>query len=311
MVEAVLCLVRYSSLNLFCFFLVTDFDIGTSEWSSKADVSPQRKKAEAKGKMARFSDVHMKQFKNMDSIANHPSAFRADPTRFKPVVGQPLKKSPSKPDLANPETNKLKRTQSKMDLAASGSKMPPTPLKRTQSKMDLTGSSLPRSQSTARMAPPTRNGRPTSRENDGDHNLAAKRIKRTESDDAATTRPASREKMSDVSARASATPARKKTSQTALPRLAARLMTPTKSSIARSQSVKTLKTTSMIPTLGGSPSTNNLGASPSTNRSVKLPSASTSFPPPSNIGHLQAMRDGARDSMRKVRVFLDIISSIC
>jgi hypothetical protein len=42
-----------------------------------------------------------------------------------------------------------------------------------------------------------------------------------------------------------------------------------------------------------------------------LPSASTSFPPPSNIGHLQAMRDGARDSMRKVRVFLDIISSIC
>ena len=331
MVEAVLCLVRYSSLNLFCFFLVTDFDIGTSEWSSKADVSPQRKKAEAKGKMARFSDVHMKQFKNMDSIANHPSAFRADPTRFKPVVGQPLKKSPSKPDVANPETNKLKRTQSKvdiaessasaagdlkrtqskMDLAASGSKMPPTPLKRTQSKMDLTGSSLPRSQSTARMAPPTRNGRPASRENDGDHNLAAKRVKRTESDDAATTRPASREKMSDVSARASATPARKKTSQTALPRLAARLMTPTKSSIARSQSVKTLKTTSMIPTLGGSPSTNNLGASPSTNRSVKLPSASTSFPPPSNIGHLQAMRDGARDSMRKVRVFLDIISSIC
>ncbi|KAH6875716.1 hypothetical protein BKA58DRAFT_310722, partial [Alternaria rosae] len=231
----------------------------------------------AKGKMARFSDVHMKQFKNMDSIANHPSAFRADPTRFKPVVGHSLKKSPSKPELANPETNKLKRThaagglkrtQSKMDLAGSGSKIPPTPLKRTQSKMDLTGSALPRSQSTARMAPPTRDGRPASRDGDGDRNPVAKRVKRTESDDAASTRPASREKMPDVPARASATPARKKTSQTALPRLAARLMTPTKSSIARSQSVKTLKTTSMIPTLGKSPSTNNLGASPSRVRSI-------------------------------------------
>ena len=266
----------------------------------------------------------------MDSIANHPSAFRADPTRFKPVVGHPLKKSPSKPDLANPETNKLKRTQSKVDLAdssassasglkhtqskmelaASGSKIPSTPLKRTQSKMDNVGSSLPRSHSTARMAPPTRDGRPAPRDNDGDHNAAAKRIKRTESDDAATTRPASREKTTDVPARVTATSARKKTSQTALPRLAARLMTPTKSSIARSQSVKTLKTTSMIPTLGGSPSTNNLGVSPSINRSVKLPSTGTSFPPTSNIGHLQAMRDGARDSMLKVCVFFDIHSSV-
>ncbi|CAI9636577.1 unnamed protein product [Alternaria burnsii] len=303
---------------------------GTSEWSSKADVSPQRKKAEAKGKMARFSDVHMKQFKSMDSIANHPSAFRADPTRFKPVVGHPLKKSPSKPDLANPETNKLKRTQSKVDLAdssassasglkhtqskmelaASGSKIPSSPLKRTQSKMDNVGSSLPRSHSTARMAPPSRDGRPAPRDNDGDHNAAAKRIKRTESDDAATTRPASREKTTDVPARVTATSARKKTSQTALPRLAARLMTPTKSSIARSQSVKTLKTTSMIPTLGGSPSTNNLGASPSINRSVRLPSAGTSFPPTSNIGHLQAMRDGARDSMRKASQNLQRVRSI-
>ncbi|KAL1797615.1 hypothetical protein ACET3X_004221 [Alternaria dauci] len=303
---------------------------GTSEWSSKADVSPQRKKAEAKGKMARFSDVHMKQFKNMDSIANHPSAFRADPTRFKPVVGHPLKKSPSKPDFANPETNKLKRTQSKADLAdsgassagdlkhtqskmelpASGSKIASTPLKRTQSRMDIAGSSLPRSQSTARMAPPTRDGRPAPRDNDGDHNAAAKRVKRTESDDAATTRPVSREKMSDISTRVSATSARKKTSQTALPRLAARLMTPTKSSVARSQSVKTLRTASTIPTLAGSPSTTNLGASPSINRSVKLPSAGISFPPTSNISHLQSMRDGARNGMRKASENLQRVRSI-
>jgi hypothetical protein len=137
---------------------------GATEFSSKADVSPERKMVEPKGKMARFSDVHMQQFKKMDSIANHPSAFRADPARFKPVVAQPLKKSPSKPDLVKPDTSKLKRTQSKMDLTESSSKIPPTPLKRTQSKMDLAGSSLPRSQSTVRLVPFARDGPPTSRD---------------------------------------------------------------------------------------------------------------------------------------------------
>jgi hypothetical protein len=283
-------------------------------------MSPQRKKAEAKGKMTRFSDLHMKQFKSMDSIANHPSAFRADPSRFKPVVGPSLKKSPSKP-----EPNKLKRTQSKVDMTESsaktagglkrtqskmditeGSKIPPTPLKRTQSKMDLTGSSLPRSQSSVRMVPPTRDGRPTSREGDADRNPTAKRVKRTEADDAATTRPMSRESQPEAPRPGHATPARKITSQTALPRLAARLMTPTKSSIARSQSVKSLKTSSMIPSFAKSPSTHNLTKSPSMNNLVKSPSAGNPFSPPGNLGHLQAMRDGARESMRKVCRFLDV-----
>jgi hypothetical protein len=291
-------------------------------------MSPQRKKAEAKGKMTRFSDLHMKQFKSMDSIANHPSAFRADPSRFKPVVGPSLKKSPSKPDLAKPEPNSLKRTQSKVDIAESsakaagglkrtqskmdmteGSKIPPTPLKRTQSKMDLSGSSLPRSQSSVRMVPPARDGRPASREGNGERNPTAKRVKRTEADDAATTRPVSRESQPEASKAGGATPARKITSQTALPRLAARLMTPTKSSIARSQSVKNLKTSSMIPAFAKSPSTNNLlkspsmntlMESPSTNNLAQTPSAGNPFSPPGNLGHLQAMRDGARESIRKV-----------
>jgi hypothetical protein len=141
---------------------------GATEFSSKADVTPERKKVEPKGKMARFSDVHMEQFKKMDSIANHASAFRADPTRFKPVVTQPLKKSPSKPDLAKPDTSKLKRTQSKMDLTESNSKIPPTPLKRTQSKMDLVGSSLPRAQSSVRLVPSVHDGRPMSRDGPAD-----------------------------------------------------------------------------------------------------------------------------------------------
>ncbi|KAF1936702.1 hypothetical protein EJ02DRAFT_506397 [Clathrospora elynae] len=300
---------------------------GTSEWSSRADMSPQRKKVEPKGKMARFSDVHMKQFKNMDSIANHPSAFRADPSRFKPVVGQSLKKSPSKPDLAKPEANKLKRTQSKVDLAEKtvvaepsakavgglkrtqskldmtepGCKIPPTPLKRTQSKIDLTGSSLPRSHSTVRLVPSIRDLRPVSRDGEGNRNPTAKRVKRTEADDAATTRPLSRESKPEAPTPAAATPARKITSQTALPRLAARLMTPTRSSVASSQSVKTLKSTSMIPSFGKSPSTANLMKSPSTNNL---------FSPTSNTSHLQAMRDGARESMRKATQNLQRVRSI-
>ncbi|KAH3909215.1 hypothetical protein HBI56_187840 [Parastagonospora nodorum] len=262
---------------------------GATHFSSKADVSPERKKAEPKGKIARFSDVHMQQFKKMDSIANHASAFRADPTRFKPVVSQPLKKSPSKPELAKPETSKLKRTQSKMDLTDSGSKIPPTPLKRTQSKMDLAGSSLPRSQSTVRLVASASASRPMSRDGPVESNQTAKRIKRTEADDAATTRPTTRDAMSGPSAPPAPTPARKITSQTALPRLAARLMTPTKASMARSQSVKTLKTTSMIPSLAKSPSTNNLFS-------------------PTNVA--QSMRDGARESMRKASQNLQRVRSI-
>ncbi|KAL5116887.1 hypothetical protein ACEQ8H_005239 [Pleosporales sp. CAS-2024a] len=261
---------------------------GATHFSSKADVSPERKKAEPKGRMARFSDVHMQQFKKMDSIANHASAFRADPTRFKPVISQPLKKSPSKPDLANPEVSKVKRTQSKMDLQDSSSKIPPTPLKRTQSKMDLVGPGLPRAQSTLRLVPSANAGRPMSRDGPASNIPAAKRVRRTEADDASTTRPVSRDGTAGPAASA-ATPARKITSQTALPRLASRLMTPTKSSMARSQSVKTTKTTSML------------------SSHVQSPTRSNMFSPTSVA---QAMRDSARESMRKASQNLQRMRSI-
>lgn len=62
----------------------------------------QRKIAQPKGRAGRFSDVHMAQFKKMDSIANHPSAFRARPG-FAGPTAQSLKRSPSKADLDEPE----------------------------------------------------------------------------------------------------------------------------------------------------------------------------------------------------------------
>jgi hypothetical protein len=275
---------------------------GANEFTSKADITPARKKAEPKGKVARFSDVHMEQFKKMDSVANHPSAWR-------------LKKTPSKPDLPKPEANKLKRTQSKMDLAElstkpaaalkrtqskmdiaepskgrtavqapqpkigaaeSSSKILPTPLKRTQSKVDLTGSSLPRSQSTVRLVASQQSA----------NDPAPKRVKRTEADDAATTRPKSSESNTEAAASKLPVPPRKITSQTALPRLAARLMTPTKSSLARAQSqtVKATKTTSMIP------------QSP----------ARTLF----SSNQLRNLRDGARESMQQAKRNLQQVRSI-
>ncbi|KAF4613418.1 hypothetical protein G7Y89_g15469 [Cudoniella acicularis] len=57
-----------------------------------------RKIAQPKGKVGRFSDVHMAEFKKMDSIAGHPSSYRAQPNRFAPT------------------TTSLKRTQSKAKL---------------------------------------------------------------------------------------------------------------------------------------------------------------------------------------------------
>ncbi|KAJ5139847.1 hypothetical protein N7448_003255 [Penicillium atrosanguineum] len=59
-----------------------------------------RKIAMPKGRASRFSDVHMVEFKKMDSIANHPSSFRATPGRFQPVTtGKSLKRTKSKAQL--------------------------------------------------------------------------------------------------------------------------------------------------------------------------------------------------------------------
>jgi hypothetical protein len=262
---------------------------GADEFSAPADVSP-RKMAVPKGKSSRFSDVHMAEFKKMDSIANHPSAFRTDPNRFKPV-NTLLKKSPSKMDLGAPEParigpNKLKRTQSKMNVSEPTPKPPvsklvATPLKRAQSKIDLTqpNSTYIRPSSTLRLVPPSRHGLPESRDGDA----PAKRVKRTETDDAATTRPVLGELP--VETPKSKIPARP------LPRrnVMSRLMTPTKSSIMRSQSVKTLKTTSMLPSL------------------LKSPSAKALFSP-TNIG--QAMKDGMQEGFRKTSNSLHRVRSI-
>lgn len=69
-----------------------------------------RKIAQPKGKVGRFSDVHMAEFKKMDSIAGHPSAFRAQPGRFTPTSAG-LKRSPSKAQLDDKEATHRKTGQ--------------------------------------------------------------------------------------------------------------------------------------------------------------------------------------------------------
>ncbi|ROW17857.1 hypothetical protein VPNG_00788 [Cytospora leucostoma] len=65
-----------------------------------------RKFAQPKGKAGRFSAVHMADFKKMDSIENHPSAFRATPGRSTPATGSSkgTKRSQSSAELDDRET---------------------------------------------------------------------------------------------------------------------------------------------------------------------------------------------------------------
>ncbi|KAL4922646.1 hypothetical protein BDW62DRAFT_171438 [Aspergillus aurantiobrunneus] len=73
--------------------------------SGKASQNGERKIAKPKGKTGRFSDAHMAEFKKMDSIAGHPSAFRAAPGRFQPVQ-KTLKRTNSKARLDESESQK-------------------------------------------------------------------------------------------------------------------------------------------------------------------------------------------------------------
>ncbi|PHH62567.1 hypothetical protein CDD81_6882 [Ophiocordyceps australis] len=55
--------------------------------------------ATPKGKSGRFSAAHMSEFKKMDSIQGHASAWRAQSGRFTPVIAGQLKRSSSKANL--------------------------------------------------------------------------------------------------------------------------------------------------------------------------------------------------------------------
>lgn len=187
-----------------------------------------RKIAQPKTKKSRFSELHDAAFKKMDSIANHASAYRKDPSRLAvpattskipaQTPSKSLKRSPSKADLDNNEATPSKtvpRASSKMNIFQSG-----TQLKRAPSMKNL------RDQATKEASP-------------------AKRVKRVEIKEASSSRPTS--SSSNSSGKQSAqpsTPQHLKAShqQPSYPNLA-HLSTPTQSSLARASSVKSVKVT--------------------------------------------------------------------
>lgn len=70
-----------------------------------------RKIAQPKGKAGRYSEIHMAEFKKMDSIENHPSAFRANAGRVTPASStapKSLKRTQSKANLNDNETSQVK-----------------------------------------------------------------------------------------------------------------------------------------------------------------------------------------------------------
>lgn len=195
--------------------------------SNAADVLA-RKMATPKSKVGRFSDVHLAQFKKMDSIADHPSVHK--PEQSRPNVAIASAKKP----LANPDS--LQSTS--------------TTLKRTLSRAELSqpSSALPRPTSRGNLQPPTADDSP------------AKRVKRSVGDDTSASRP----KTSDSDSSNPATPRHSVhlRMHTNNPHLSKGLSTPTAAFLARAASVKSAKRTG-IPALSGlsrSPSKVSLAA---------------------------------------------------
>ncbi|KAF4468324.1 hypothetical protein FALBO_4807 [Fusarium albosuccineum] len=189
-----------------------------------------RKIAKPKGKSGRFSAAHMAEFKKMDSIENHASAWRAQHGRFQPVVS--LKRSPSKANLdttptGSPDKSGLKRSPSKAELDVP---TPSTPritqsLKRKSSRANL--DELQQSPSPKKSAiPAPRNAQlfPNVQQR-----VPSKRFKQRMEDDASAGRPVSRDGTSIPRPKSSGNDSIKPPPSSSS---FSRLLSPTKSSLA-------------------------------------------------------------------------------
>ena len=74
-------------------------EIREREAEKEREEQAKRKIAKPTGKRDRFSEVHMAQFKKMDSIENHPSVLRAQKGRVPEPLKKGVKRSPSKANL--------------------------------------------------------------------------------------------------------------------------------------------------------------------------------------------------------------------
>ncbi|KAJ3559168.1 hypothetical protein NPX13_g9574 [Xylaria arbuscula] len=177
-----------------------------------------RKIAQARGRSGRFSAVHMAEFKKMDSIEGHASSFRAAPGRFTPVKAGTSNNKPITPLKAG-----VKRSQSKANLDEPSSARPktiPRPSNKTLEN-SLENPSAPRFVDMGNPGP----------------EYASKRIRKRIEDDTSAMRPVSRDGSSIPRPKSSGNDS----VRSGIPRsqTLGSLMTPTKSSLARINSIKT------------------------------------------------------------------------
>ncbi|CAK7202138.1 hypothetical protein SEUCBS139899_004858 [Sporothrix eucalyptigena] len=219
-----------------------------------------RRIAKPKSRAGRYSAAHTAEFDKMDSIANHPSAFRIK--QFTPVKSTAVSSSTATatPAIAS-QARGLKRTQSKANLDETPNSKPvaKTPastavvMSTTKKQYNpLFGADGKPPQSVRKgniLFPSTEEERPMS---------AAKRVKQNIGDDASSSRPMSRDGSSLPRPAALAG----SVSSISRSHTTASLLTPTKasSSLARSTSIKAPSTsgvTNLLP-----PKTPNTNKSP-------------------------------------------------
>lgn len=207
--------------------------VAKREAEAEASDGPGRRIAKPKGKSGRFSAAHMAEFKKMDSIEGHASAWRADRNRLPPASLSSLKRSPSKANLdATTPTSQtkstLRRSPSKPDVTV----MPATPrlkpsLKRSSSRADL--DEYQQSPSPKKTALPVSTTKPIS--STFGQRFASKRLKQNLDDDASSARPVSRDGTSIPRPKSSGSGVGGLPSSASTSSLA-RLMSPTKASLA-------------------------------------------------------------------------------
>ena len=228
-----------------------------------------RKIAQPRSSIGRFSAAHMAEFKKMDSIEGHASLWRANRTPGTPGTPEApkasLKRSPSKANLDgtpnSPKPN-LKRSPSKANLDSTPQSQLKQSLKRSTSRAKLDDQNPAQSENVNFSV----SGRPGTMPKVEAQSTFAKRIKKLQHDDASTSRPISRDGTAIPGPKSSGT-------GTLSPsKSLSRLASPTKASLGH-LSTPSKSTISLV----GSPSRNELSSltkSASTTQLAVTPSKS-------------------------------------